>query len=79
MLSEKISLFLGNISRKSKSSHRQNVQKKTFCKNNLLFCRNNLFLHLGEVQKLRQEVDVLLNIKTAGVFSLVSARTKMFF
>ena len=55
----------------------QNVQKKTSaCKNNLPFCRNNLFLQ--KIKILRNfSVEVLLNLKTANIFSLVSAKTKM--
>ena len=63
----------------SQTKNKHKMYKKNFCKNNLPFCRNNPFLHLGEVQKLRQDVEVLLNLKTADVFSLVSAETKMFF
>ena len=47
----------------------QTVQK------NLPFCRNNLFLHLGEVQKFRQDVEVLLNLKTDNLTNTISEGT----
>ena len=61
---------------------RTGMYKKNFCKNNLPFRRNNLFPHFGEVQKLRQDVEVLLNllVKTADVFFfLFPQKQKCFF
>ena len=41
------------------------------------FCKTKKFLHLGEVQKLRQDVEILLNSKTA-VFKFNKTSTEKF-